>query len=185
MRSFISALGRLRKEQSGFTLIEFMVAGALGIALLGVALGFYVIAINGQTRAGARAEAVGQQQIGLERITRDLRQASRFYSIPTATTVEFDTYVRAGDGTAARLRRVRYVCNSSTAVCSRAEGAVNGVVGTAVPVITGVRNDNAFSPNNTTIKPTFMSVTVDVEAKARGNTRPVTLTDGVQLRNVI
>jgi hypothetical protein len=121
-----------------------------------------------------------QQQGGLEKMTRELRQATTI--TPTSSQlVDVDTYVTAIGASSKSLRRVRYDCTGGS--CQRYEGPVGGnFTSGPIPVITDVQNSNVFGMEPDFINPTFVALQVNVSVKDASN--PIQLTGGVALKNL-
>jgi prepilin-type N-terminal cleavage/methylation domain-containing protein len=66
---------RLRCER-GFTLIEMLVAMALGLVVIGLPMIWIVTSLTQQNVVASRSAAARQAEQGLERLTRDLRQVA-------------------------------------------------------------------------------------------------------------
>jgi prepilin-type N-terminal cleavage/methylation domain-containing protein len=179
-----AVLQRLRSEQSGFSLIELLVVMPLALLIMFVALSASDTAGRSQSASTERAQAITQAQVGLERMVREIRQAASF-KLLTSQVVEVETFVRSPDGTqaggyAGGLRLVRYDCTQKE--CRRYEGPRGGPLGaTATRLFTDVINADVFSPQPNFLNPT--SLGVKVEIAVQGQTRPITVTDGVDLRN--
>ncbi|MEW6281320.1 MAG: hypothetical protein AB1758_22105, partial [Candidatus Eremiobacterota bacterium] len=63
-------------SERGWTLLEVLVAGSLGLLLLGVSVGFLVPAARVAAREGTRAEMQERAAMILHKITRDLQSSS-------------------------------------------------------------------------------------------------------------
>jgi prepilin-type N-terminal cleavage/methylation domain-containing protein len=176
--------GALAGEEQGFTLIELLIAASVGLVVVGGALTMFVGALHSEPRATSKVAAIQQARTTVDRITRELRQG-----IETKTTspsqLAIVTYVKAATcgGAAASTSipcRVTYAC--STGKCSRFVAQPDGTApGPTAQVISGLSTSNVFSyqylPGAT--KPTYVGVSFSLSSDGR----PVTLTDGVALRN--
>ena len=67
----------LKKDLSGFTLLEIMVAVAIFIIIVGAAMGVFVWAINSQRKIMASQELLDQTSYNLEYMGRALRMAKK------------------------------------------------------------------------------------------------------------
>lgn len=175
---------RLRRDQSGFTLVETLIASGLGVILVSAVALFADITIRTQHSTGKITAALDQQRVGLERMTREIRQATTF-SLLNSQKVEMTTYVNSAYGSAAELRRVRYDCSAGE-VCRRSEGPVGGAfTSTDVEIVSVVQNADVFDPQPD-INPRYVAIALRVRAKGTANEaeRVITLRDGVDLRNV-
>lgn len=122
-------LRRLEGE-SGFGLIELMVAIAGTLVVFLAASNFWEIGSRNQADTGNRVEALGQQRVGLERMTRELRGARRI-DFPSPGVVDFDAYAPAAGTEDGQVqygwRRIVYDC-STGAECRRYEGPVGSAL---------------------------------------------------------
>jgi prepilin-type N-terminal cleavage/methylation domain-containing protein len=176
---------RLRRDQRGFTLVELLVAMPLALLLVFAALNLYRVAANGQSATGNRSEAVQSARSALERMTRELRQVGppvgvslspvRFTS---SQVMDYTTWTRPAGGTSVQ-RNVRYDCSEGR--CMRSEGPVGGALGTPALVVDGVQNLDVFDPRPDVLYPDYVAIKLNVRVK--GQSRPITVTDGVALRN--
>jgi Tfp pilus assembly protein PilW len=170
---------RFVRCQRGVSLIELLVVIPM---LMIVLLSIYALSnvgAKGQRQTSDRATSMLRQQNGLERLTREMRQAVSFTPV-SAQILDAETYVRlAGTDTSVR-RRVRYECQSGA--CVRYEGPPNGSL-TSGPetVIPSVRNGDVFFFEPNSVNPTFVSVKLEIGVK--GATNPITLDGGFALRN--
>ncbi len=176
------AVAALPRGQGGLTLIELLIAASVGLIVVGGALTMFVGAIRSEPRTTSKVAAIQQARTTVERITRELRQG---LETPTATSSQLAivTYVKASScgGVAASTAipcRVTYTCSSGK--CTRVVAQPNGSApGPAVQVASGLASNSVFSylPNST--DPTYVGVSLAVTADGQ----PVTLSDGVALRN--
>lgn len=181
----MSRLGKavmsLRREQRGLTLIELLIAASVGLVVVGGALTMFVGAIRSEPRTASKVAAIQQARTTVERITRELRQGLQ---TPThsPTQLAIVTYVKAATcgGVAASTSipcRVTYTCGSGK--CTRVVAQPNGSApGPAVQVASGLTSNNVFTYSPAT-DPTFVGVSLSVASDGQ----PVTLSDGVALRN--
>jgi type II secretory pathway pseudopilin PulG len=110
---------RLIRGQGGSTLIELLVVMPMAIMLLGLVTQAFVSGSEDQRRLESRTAALNQAQTGLERMTRELRQANWVF-FTSSQVVDADVMVRVTAGSRAVARHVRYDCN--TGACYRYEG---------------------------------------------------------------
>jgi len=178
------AAAGLRREEHGLTLVELMVAAAVGLVVVGGALTMFVGAIHSEPRTSSKAAAIQQARFTVDRITRELRQG-----IETVTTspsqLRLITYVKAATcgGAAATTSiacEVTYACSAGK--CTRQVAPPNGIPPKpAVQVANGLASSNVFSyvypPKSS--DPSYVGVSLSFESEGQ----PVTLTDGVALRN--
>jgi hypothetical protein len=170
---------RLRSER-GLGLVELLtVMPMLAVVLLGI-YALYNVGAKSQQETNNRVRGLIQQQNGLERISREMRQATSITPV-SSQILDGVTWVRPAAGTASVQRRVRYDCSSGT--CNRWEGPAGGALDTGpVPVITSVQNADVFSLEPNSVDPTY--VVTRVEVRIAGANNPITLDGGFALRNL-
>jgi hypothetical protein len=169
----------LRNERGEITLTELLVAAPIALILLTATLTLHLASGREQVRIEGRVQTLVQQRGGLERITRELRQATSI--TPTSSVaVEALVWLRPGGGQAVQ-RRVRYDCSGQA--CERLEGPVDGNLASPVVVVSDVLNADVFDFQPDLVNPTYVTVTLEV--KAEGANNPISLHDGVALRNLV
>ena len=170
---------RLRCER-GVGLIELLtVLPMLAVVLLGI-YALYNVGAKSQQETDNRVRGLIQQQNGMERISREMRQATSITPV-SSQILDATTWVRPSAGTASVQRRVRYDCTTGT--CKRWEGPAGGALTTGpVAVITNVQNADVFSLEPNSVDPTY--VLTRVEVKVTGANNPITLDGGFALRNL-
>jgi prepilin-type N-terminal cleavage/methylation domain-containing protein len=191
---------RLASEQAGYTLIELLVASAMGVVLLGAIGTMLVSAMRTQPKVSKRAANVSDARWVTERLTREIRNGiavDRF----TPTSVSFRTYVRRtacggsgilASGTPAIRCEVTYTCDTTS--CSRLEANEGVYTGTPTTVFRGINSSNVFcyvpstntdsltcGPARAGTPPTYVGITLRIPNPSG----PVALTvsDGASLRN--
>ena len=197
---------RLIRGQGGSTLIELLVAMPIAVALLGLVTQAFVTGSGDQRRLERRAATLAHANTGLERMTRELRQANWVY-FRSSQVVEAEAMVRANAVTQARKRLVRYDCSSGA--CWRLEGApvafpppASVVFETSQRVIGAAPGDTVSSVGRVLAHDVFVPKRVDVTTgrtvvdylqpdvlhivlriSVKGLAKPIELADGVSLRN--
>jgi prepilin-type N-terminal cleavage/methylation domain-containing protein len=174
-------LPRRLQDQSGFTLVELLVAMPIALVVLSMAMLAIGVVVRNEQRAREHSEALRDQQIGLERMTRELREATSFRFL-TSQLVEFDAYVRPGGG-AGTLRKIRYDCSSGTK-CVREEGPIGGALAGSKVIIDALVNPDVFEPEPDFVNPRFVGVVARVRIAGDTKRHLITLRDGVELRNL-
>ena len=176
-----SRQGRLCGE-AGLSLIELLVATTMMLVTAAAAMAIVTLVIRQQPRISEHGHRVQEVRVGLERMTRDLRQT---YAVNESSSshVEVLTWLSATEGQPAVERRVLYQCNAGD--CTRQEGPAGGSLGAAVTLITGVTNTDIFSYQPDQVNPSFLRIKLsfDVKENPTDPAGPKTLSDGVQLRN--
>ena len=170
---------RLRSER-GVGMVELLtVLPMLAIVLLGI-YSLSDVGAKSQRRAHARTAGLERAQNGMERLTREMRQATDFTPV-SSQILDATTYVRPTDGSASVQRRVRYVCSSGS--CRRWEGPAGGPLDTGPEtLITGLQNPDVFFFSPDSVNPTFVSMKVEIGIT--GATNPIVLDGGFELRNL-
>jgi type II secretory pathway pseudopilin PulG len=196
---------RMIQGQGGSTLIELLVAMPIAVMLLGLVVQGMGVAGLSQRDVERRTTALTQAQIGLERMTRELRQAQWLY-FRSSSVVDLDSLVRAGATTHGAHRLVRYDC--SGAACVRSEGPPVNYPPPASPAFTSgrvvvgapsgdsstrygrvighdifhpTRLDDAGAKADDFVDPDTLQVRLRLHIE--GRSAPVELLDGVSLRN--
>ena len=167
-----------------------LIAAGAGLTLLGTA---------GQKNVerARHADKVSSAQIGLERMTRELRQAD-WLVFRSSMVVDAQVPVRVDGAAAAQPRLVRFDCSQGT-TCVRREGAPTSYPPPAAPTFTeervaisSVRPGTAIfvpqvvDPATGEVRTTYTNPTtlaVALEVTVEGWDRPIRLDDSVTLRN--
>ncbi|MHB8658515.1 MAG: PulJ/GspJ family protein [Solirubrobacteraceae bacterium] len=193
-----------RGEQCGYTLVELLVVMTLAVIVVGVPMSFIVLSLTQQNVASSRSTAAVQEELGLARLTRDLREVvpsttTTFTWGPSSASVTFTIPV-AGTG-AASTQTVTWSCDfAPTGSCTRQVGSGNtvreliGVQGvTFSPVDASGHQLGGSTAPYTAQNPAYVAITVKVQdtsqsdpsasAGVSGVGNPLILQDGVDLRN--
>jgi type II secretory pathway pseudopilin PulG len=188
------ANGALPSEE-GFTLVELVIATALGLFVLGAAVSVFTAGITSQPRIDQRAAQIQQARTMSERITRELRQGSNASSADPAqlmilTYVQQSTYCNqaATPGSSIARCRVFYQCtpNGATSACSRTECppallTVGTGCGPWTTVVSGLMTNQVFTFSPRT--PGQAYVGIRLPFPATNGEDAITIQDGVALRN--
>lgn len=169
---------RIVRDEGGFSLIELTIAAALLVLI--VAASLTVLESGAQTERGqrVRAETLEDQRIGMERMTKEIRQALSIETASTRSALHMETLVGGVE------HDVTYEVTGG--VLRR---TLDG--GTAVPLVSGVVSDEVFcydppdcllsSPDSSS--PKLIEVALEVEPDSSGAPSVLLKTD-VHLRNV-
>jgi type II secretory pathway pseudopilin PulG len=175
-------------SETGVTLVELLVAMAMGIVLLGAVGAMVMSAMRSQPEASERAQNISSARWVLERFTREIRNGLAVDKA-TSSTVSFRTFVRrttcGASGVPATTTpaiecQVTYAC--TTTACTRAEanpGEIEG--GTARTVFGGIDDANVFSYSPSAEDPSYIEVTLSIPNPSGGS--GLTVSDGASLRN--
>lgn len=178
---------RLRRGDSGFTLVELLVSMTMGVVVLGAVGSLVISAMKDQPRISERAQDISTARWVLERLTREIRNGIKVDNA-AASTMSFETYVRhttcGGSvflaATAASIKcEVTYTC--STTKCTRTEAAPGVYSGTATTIFEGIDSASVFSYLPEKGTKTFVKVTLHMPNPA--GDAPLTVSDGASLRN--
>ncbi len=177
--------------ESGLTLIELLVASAMGVVLLGAVGSMVLGAMRAQPEISKRSQNITTARWVLERMTREIRNG---VSVTTARPNEmsYTTYLRhasCGSGETlasnqpAILCQVTYGC--SPTACTRIEAAPGVETGTATTIFEGIDDSHVFSyePEGEESDPTFVEVTLHLPNPS--GPADLTISDGASLRNAI
>jgi hypothetical protein len=136
--------------EDGLTLIELLVASAMGVVLLGGVGAMVVSAMNRQPEVSERSANVETARWVTERLTKEIRNGVAVDRAAT-TSVSFRTYVRrtaCGSGvptdpaTPAIRCEVTYTC--TTTACTRIEAAEGIYTGTPTTIFSGIDSSDVF-----------------------------------------
>jgi Tfp pilus assembly protein PilE len=169
---------RLIRGERGLGLIELLVViPMMAVVLLGI-YALYNVGAKSQSENSARVSTLLREQNGLERMTREMRQAVSFTPV-SSQILDAVTYVRPSAGGSSVQRHVRYECQDGA--CTRYEGAVGGTLGTGEVVIPSLQNPDVFFFSPDSVNPTYVSVKLEVAVQ--NATNPIVLDGGFALRN--
>jgi prepilin-type N-terminal cleavage/methylation domain-containing protein len=143
-------MARAIAAQSGFTIVELLLAAMIGLILITVASTVFITAGRTQPGQVQRGNAIQLARTTMERLTREVRQGSTVYP-STATQLSLLTFVHSATcgGAAANTAiqcKVTYTCTAGS--CNRVEGPPPGGPGSAgapVTVVSGLSGSNVFS----------------------------------------
>lgn len=178
---------RLSGREAGFTLVELLVASAMGVIVLGAVGSLVVSAMKDQPRISERAQNISTARWVLERLTRELRNGIKVDQA-TASSVSFQTYVRhtvcggstaLASGTPSIKCEVTYSC--TTTACSRIEAAPGVYTGAARPIFEGIDSSDVFSYSPSVTAATYVKITLRMPNPS--GPAAMTVSDGASLRN--
>jgi hypothetical protein len=169
---------RLRAEH-GVGLVELLtVLPMIAVVLLGI-YALYNVGAKSQQETHTRVTTLLREQNGLERMTREMRQAVTFTPV-SSQVLDAVTYVRPTSGATSVQRRVRYECDNGA--CVRWEGPPGGSLTTGPEtVIPSLENVDVFFFSPDSVNPTYVSVKLEVTVNGANN--PIVLDGGFALRN--
>jgi hypothetical protein len=181
--------------ESGYALTELLLVSSLLVIVLGAILMLGEASQRIAPRETERAIVIRDAQVGMHRMTRELREAHNVVSpLAGASAAVFDAWVATPSGE----RRVSYECNvahptdASYTRCVRYDVAANGTKSNPQVVVDRVLNGAAGSTLPVFVRggaPTTDYVKATVEVAARGDRKTgysskVLLEDGFYMRNL-
>jgi type II secretory pathway pseudopilin PulG len=182
----------LRREEGGFTLVELLVAAGLMLVVVGAALALLDSSNTIAARDQERTHAIREAQVGVQSMTRELRQA---FSIVSSSPYSIEVHVLRGGAD----RDVTYDCSGTSSAgpplgqCVRYEttGSGQGVASTVVDRLInkpGSGRPPVFTyTTNGAGRTTYGTVHVEVPSKgerAQGYSYRVVFDDGFFMRNL-
>jgi Flp pilus assembly protein TadG len=142
----LRSLARHASREEGYTIVELVVVMFVMMLVIGLPMAFIVISLSQQNVSSSRSAAATQEQVGLDRLIRDLRQVvpntTTTFTWGTTTATVTMTLPVPGTG-GASTQSVVWSCSfSATGTCTR---QVNG--GTSVIEVRNVESVT-FSPQD-------------------------------------
>lgn len=182
-------LSQLRSEE-GLTLVELLVASAMGAVVMSAVAMLVISAVRDQPRISKQAQNITTARWVLARMTREIRNGIEVKD-KSASMVSFNGYVRhtsCGSDTPAASSaapiecRITYEC--STMACSRKESAPTVSGGTPRQIFSGIDSNQVFSYAPTeAAAPLITYVKVTLRLPNPSGTGALTVSDGASLRN--
>ncbi len=178
-------------------LIEFLVSILILSAVLGAILSLYRVSATQQRGVEGGVRGLVGQKDDLERMSRELRQATQVCTVSPAcntafsdaSSIEFERCTPDGSG-GCTLKWVRFDCsgtptqavppNLTSRACLRSEATTPGGLGTSqMPLIRNVMTTptGIFTLTGTSY------VTISLRVQAMDRTNPLVLEDGIRVRN--
>lgn len=184
-RRLAGQIRRIRGEESGFTLVELLVSTSVLVVVFGGILFLIPPAFEQSTRGPERSFTVTETRLAVDTFVRELRTAT-VISTPTSQILRFDTPTRSvtiectegqGQGGAGQ--------GQGAGICNRREAPLgqNPANNPARAIASRVENTDIFGiaqggqPSNRDY------VCIKVVISVDGADAPVTIQDGVALRN--
>ena len=182
------AKDRLGCSEAGLTLVEMLIAAAIGIVVLGATSMMLVSVVRTQPKISNRAENASTSRWVLERMTREIRNGIAVKPGSSVSTLVFTAHVRSsacGAGTAPPATsssiecKVTYSCNTTRCTRSETTPAATGS-GTPVTMFTGIDSEKVFSYTPSIEQASFVGVTLRFPNPDGGG--DFTISDGATLR---
>ena len=184
----MSLLARIRREEAGYSLIELLIVASMMVVVLGAVLALGDVAQRSAPKDLERAHAIRDAQVGLGRMTRELRQSHSLVAY-SAYSIEVKAWVGGQE------RQITYNCSAA----QPGEAGLNRCLrtevgsGASIPVISRILNGPAGTPSpvftyttNAAGQVTYVKATVEAATKGnlrQGFTHRVALHDGFYMRN--
>lgn len=190
-------LTRLRRDESGFTLVEVLMVSAMLTVILGAIAGLATTAERMAPRDNEGAQHLVDAQTGLDRMVRELRAAYNVVSV-SSDVIEADI-VQRRTGVPARIRfdcRIAHPSGGTLRRCVRqtvSGGTASGQEVLVDRVVNGAAGVNVFTPRvrdaadpaDTRVHYVGVSVLVTADGGRKDGAKYRTmLEDGAYLRNV-
>jgi len=179
----------LLHPEAGLTLVELLVAAAMGVVLIGVAGSLLLAPLRQQPTLEAKSADIQKARWVLERMTREIRNGISVDE-SSDSSVSFEAYVRqatcgGSEALAAEAPPIRCELTYSCAgeACTRTEAAPGVFTGTPTTIFTGLSNSGSvfsYLPEESS-EPTYIRVTLEL-ANPSGS-GALTASDGASLRN--
>jgi prepilin-type N-terminal cleavage/methylation domain-containing protein len=187
--------------ESGFTLIELIVASAMAVVITGAAVAMLVTALKDQPKVSGQADQVGEARVAVAHLTRELRQgvvgSVHESASPSSGKLTFETYVQTpcAGVTTTEPCKVTYECATVPALEAPANGRCTRVTSRGsvksapTTVVSGISNPTSVfrylvaRPNcpGAAETTTYVTVTLEFPDPAAGS--GTTLQDGAGLRS--
>jgi type II secretory pathway pseudopilin PulG len=177
------------RHEAGYTLVELLVASAMGVVLMGAVGSLVIGTMRAQPGISKRAQNISSARYVLDRMTHEIRNGIAV--TPTrakAEEVSFRTYVRrASCGSTTALAstlpaiecQVTYRC--SLTQCTRLEAAPGVYTGTETTLYKGLNSNQVFSYLPSAATATFIKVTLRLPNPT--GAAALTVSDGASMRN--
>jgi len=170
------------------TLIELLIAAAIGVVILGATSSMLISAVRTQPKISERAQVASTGRWILERMTREIRNGVAVQTGSSVSTLIFTARVRRPScGSSSSLPaisssiecKVTYSCSATACARSETTPASTGS-GTAVTMFTGINSEKVFSYTPDVKDAEFVAVTLRFPNPDGGGN--FTISDGATLR---
>jgi type II secretory pathway pseudopilin PulG len=183
-------IARLRRQggEGGFTLVELLVAAAMGVVVMGAVASLLIGTLRSQPKISKESQNVSSARWMLERLTHELRNGIAVKE-GTASMISFEGYVRHGTcgGTttlpaASEAIKCRITWECSTTACSRKETDPETTTGVATQVFSGLSSDQVFTYVPSVANATYVKTTLQLPDPTSSGS-PLVVSSGASLRN--
>lgn len=180
----------LRRREEGFTLVELLVASAMGVVVMSAVASLVISAVRDQPKISKQAQNITTARWVLERMTRELRSGIAVKE-KSASVVSFEGYVRhtscgsstpSASGASPIKCRITYECTATA--CYRKEGPAETGGGTARLIFSGINSNEVFAYAPSEVAAALVTyVKVTLRLPNPSGTGALTVSDGASLRN--
>lgn len=181
---------RCAREDSGFTLVELLIAAGMSLLIGASALALMEASTPLSNAEYMRQTSISEGRASLQRMVRELRGATSINST-AGNVVDFNANTNAGP------KRIVYACDDSATVvglrsCTRYVGTVGGSVGATGQlvidrVVNGTTSQPVFRYSPDRIRPTRVTVQIVLPSRAEspvGYNHRIVINDAAFLRNI-
>jgi type II secretory pathway pseudopilin PulG len=187
-------IARLRRQdrEGGFTLVELLVASAMGVVVMGAVASLVIGTVRQQPKISKETQNVSSARWMLERLTHEVRNGISVKEGSTASKLSFEGYVRhstCGGSTVLSSASPAIKClityECSTTACTRKETNPEITTGVAKTVFSGLASDQIFTyvPSVPTVtSATFVKATLRLPDPTNAGS-PLVISSGASLRN--
>lgn len=181
------------REEDGYTLIELLVASAMGVVVMGAVVMLVIGAMRHQPKISKQAQNITTARWVLDRFTHEFRNGIVVTKAePSAVT--FQAYIRRStcggtaslpSGTPAIKCYVTYSC--TTSACFRSESASSSSAGTPKQIFDGINTSQVFTYVPAAPEASQVSSITYVKATLKlpnpSGSGALTVSNGASLRN--
>lgn len=179
---------RERNGEAGMTLVELLVASAMGVVVMGAVVSLVIATVRDQPKISKETQNVSSARWMLDRLTHELRNGIAVKE-GSASRISFEGYVRhttcggttvlAATSPAIKCR-ITWECTTTT--CSRKETNPGTTTGTAKPVFSGLSSSQIFTYAPNVANATYVKATLQLPDPTSSGS-PLVISSGASLRN--
>ncbi len=168
-------------EQAGFTLVEALLVMTMTGVIFAAAVGFYQVVVRQTDSTQARAASLADVRTGMDRITRDVREAKT----ATISTAYGGSAVTSGNVLTLDTPTARVVWDCTSGSCTRTvrDRSTYAVTEGPVTEIGGLDVGTAVFTSVNPIASDAANVQVRLSQLPDGRDRPIVLSEDVAIRN--
>ena len=174
--------------EGGYTLVELLVASAMGVIVMGAVASLVIGTVRSQPKITKETQNVSNARWMLERLTHELRNGISVKE-GTASRISFEGYVRSstcgGTATLAATSsaiKCQITWECTTTACSRRESSPGTTTGTFRKVFSGLSSNQVFTYVPAVATATYVKVTLRLPDPSDSGS-PLVISSGASLRN--